>query len=60
MEIKKIHLMQWGNAEKTGVRLIADTDAGDNKEIGTPYDETSIIWGAVQAFPVDEIQPFNQ
>jgi hypothetical protein len=59
MEIKKIHLMQWGDIEKTGVRLIADTDTGDNEDIGTPYGPDSIIWTAVQTFSVEEIQPFQ-
>jgi len=58
MQIKKIHSMQWGNIEKTGVCLVADTDTGDNEEIGTPYNKTSIIWADVQAFPIEEIQPF--
>ena len=59
MQVKKIHLMQWGTLDKTIVRLIADTDTGDNEEIGTPYSPLSIIWDAVKEFPVDQIQPYQ-
>jgi hypothetical protein len=58
MEIKQIHLMQWGDEEKTVVRVVADTDRGNNEEIGTPYNAESIIWADVQAFPVEEIADY--
>jgi hypothetical protein len=58
MEIKKIHSMRWATEDKSVVGLIADTDTGDNESIGTPYGETSIIWDAVQAFPVDQIADY--
>jgi hypothetical protein len=58
MQIKKIHSMKW-TEDKSYVVLIADTGTGDSEEIATPYNETSIIWADVQAFPVDQIQPFQ-
>jgi hypothetical protein len=58
INIKTIHSMRWGSAAHDVVVLDADTDTGDHEQIGTPYDETSIIWEAVSAFPVDQIQPF--
>jgi hypothetical protein len=58
MEIKKIHSMRWATPDNTFVGLIADTDTGNNESIGTPYDNTSIIWDAVQAFPVDQIAAY--
>ena len=58
MKIKKIHSMFWATAEHDTVGLNADTDTGDDQLIGTPYNETSIIWEAVQAFPVDQIAEY--
>jgi hypothetical protein len=58
MEIKKIYSMHWATPDNTYVGLIADTDTGNNEDIGTPYNETSIIWDAVRAFPVDQITPY--
>jgi hypothetical protein len=58
MEIKKIHSMRWATADNTFVCLIADTGTGNNEQIGTPYGNTSIIWEAVQAFPVDQIAEY--
>jgi hypothetical protein len=58
MEIKKIHSMRWATADNTFVGLIADTDTGNNESIGTPYNDTSIIWEAVRAFPVDQIAEY--
>ena len=58
MEIKKIHSMRWATKDKTFVALIADTDTGNNEQIGTPYDDRSIIWEAVQSFPVDQITDY--
>jgi hypothetical protein len=58
MEIKKIHSMRWATEDKTFVGLIADTDTGNNESIGTPYNNTSIIWDAVRAFPADQIAPY--
>lgn len=58
MQVKKIHSMEWGNAEHTCVGLTADTDEGNNQLIGTPYDETSIIWEWVKEFPVDQIAEY--
>jgi len=58
MEIKKIHSMRWATLDNTFVSLIADTDTGNNEEIGTPYGEASIIWEAVRAFPVDQIDEY--
>ena len=58
MEIKKIHSMRWATADNTFVCLIADTATGNNEQIGTPYNNTSIIWEAVQAFPVDQIAEY--
>jgi hypothetical protein len=55
MKIKQIHSMFWANPEHTAVGLNADTDEENNLIIGTPYDGTSIIWEAVQAYPVDQI-----
>lgn len=59
MQIKKIHSMKWATEDKTFVCLIADTDTGDNEQIGTPYGTDSIIWDAVRAYPVDQIQPYQ-
>ena len=50
--------MRWATPDNTFVGLIADTDTGDNESIGTPYDETSIIWDAVRAFPAEQITPY--
>ena len=58
MEIKQIHSMFWGDADHTCVGLTADTSTGTNELIGTPYNETSIIWDAVKAFPVDQIAEY--
>jgi hypothetical protein len=58
MEIKKIHSMRWATADNTFVCLFADTNTGNNEEIGTPYDNTSIIWDAVKSFPTDEIAAY--
>lgn len=58
MEIKKIHSMRWAAPDNTFVVLIADTNTGNNEEIATPYDETSIIWNAVRSFPVDQIAEY--
>jgi hypothetical protein len=58
MQIKIIHSMRWATPDQTFVALVADTDTGDNEEIGTPYNGTSIIWEAVQAFPVNEIAAY--
>lgn len=58
MQVKKIHNMQWADPEHKYVRLVADTDSGDNETIGTPYGEASIIWAAVQAFPVNQIAEY--
>ena len=59
MQITKIHSMWWGDEAKTSVGIIADTDQGNNLTIGTPYDASSIIWGEVQAFPVDQIADYS-
>ena len=58
MQIKKIHSMRWATPDNTFVGLIADTDTGDNESIGTPYNSTSIIWEAIQTFPVDQIASY--
>lgn len=58
MQIKEIYSMRWATPDQTFVVLVADTDTGNNEEIGTPYDSTSIIWEAVQAFPVTEIAAY--
>jgi hypothetical protein len=58
MIINKINSMTWGNKEHTVVSLLADTNEGNNLSIGTPYDTSSIIWDAVQAFPVDQIAEY--
>ena len=50
--------MRWATPDHTFVVLFADTDTGNNEEIGTPYNGTSIIWEAVQAFPVNEIAAY--
>lgn len=50
--------MQWGDENHTCVGLTADTNAGDNVQIGTPYNDMSIIWNAVKSFPVNEIAAF--
>ena len=50
--------MRWATADNTFVCLIADTGTGNNEQIGTPYGNTSIIWEAVQAFPVDQIAEY--
>lgn len=59
MRVLKIYSMTWGNAAQTSVRLVADTDEGSNLEIGTPYSSESIIWDAVRAYPVSQIQPYQ-
>ena len=58
MNIITIHTMWWGDADRTVVGLIADTDEGTNLKIGTPYGTSSIIWEAVQAFPVNQIAEY--
>jgi hypothetical protein len=58
MQIKKIHSMRWATPDNTFVGLIADTDTGDNESIGTPYGTASIIWEALQTFPVDQISDY--
>ena len=58
MQIKQIHSMRWATPDQTFVVLFADTDTGNNEEIGTPYDSTSIIWVAVQAFPESQIAAY--
>ena len=50
--------MRWAAPDNTFVVLIADTNTGNNEEIATPYDETSIIWNAVRSFPVDQIAEY--
>lgn len=57
MQVYKIHQMAWANPDKTRVTLIADTNTGNREEISTPYGETSIIWDAVKAFPIEDIAP---
>lgn len=58
MQIKQIHSMQWATEDKSFVGIVADTDTGDNQSIGTPYNETSIIWEAVKAYPVVQIAEY--
>jgi len=58
MQIKIIHSMRWATPDHTFVSIVADTDTGNNESIGTPYDSTSIIWDAVQAFPIDQIDEY--
>jgi hypothetical protein len=58
MQIKQIHSMRWAPPDQTFVALVADTDTGDNEEIATPYNGASIIWEAVQAFPVNKIADY--
>ena len=58
MQVTKIHSMWWGDAAKTSVGLIADTDEGNELTIGTPYDTSSIIWDAVRAYPADQIAEY--
>lgn len=61
MNITQIKRMWWGDEAHTVVGLIADTsDEGNDLSIGTPYSFESIIWAAVQAFPVEQIEPFTQ
>jgi hypothetical protein len=55
MVVTKIYYMYWDNPEHTTVGLLADTNEGDNLLIGTPYNDTSIIWDAVSAYPEDQI-----
>jgi hypothetical protein len=56
--IKQIHSMRWGDAEHTCVGLTADTETGDGETLGTPYNDTSIIWADVQAFPIANISEY--
>lgn len=59
MKITQIKKMWWGDEAQTVVGLVADTsDEGTDLQIGTPYDETSIIWEAVQAFPQNQIEAY--
>jgi hypothetical protein len=58
MEIKNIHSMRWATLDKSYVVLVADTNTGNNEEIATPYGEASIIWGAVKAYPVEQIAEY--
>lgn len=58
MQIKEIYSMRWATPDQTFVALVADTDTGNNEEIATPYNDTSIIWEAVQAFPVNKIAAY--
>lgn len=58
MIILQIHSMFWADEAQTCVGLIADTDTGTEQLIGTPYDETSIIWADVSVFPVEEIAAY--
>lgn len=57
MQVFTIHEMRWANTEQTSVYLVADTSTGNGELIGTPYNAESIIWDAVRAFPVENIQP---
>lgn len=59
MQVFKIHEMRWANEDKAFVYLVADTNTGNNELISTPYNEESIIWDAVRAFPVEDIQPMQ-
>ncbi len=59
MIVYNIHSMSWGNLEKTGVVLVADTNEGKNLTIATPYSEDSIIWEWVKEFPQDQIADFE-
>lgn len=53
--------MWWMDPNKQLVALIADTsDEGPNLEIGTTYSDESIIWEALQAFPVEQIEPYTE
>lgn len=58
MKILQIKRMWWGDEKQTLVCLIADTDEGTGLTIGTPYDERSIIWTDVQAYPKELIEPY--
>jgi hypothetical protein len=59
MIITQIKSMQWMDANKQLVSLIADTsDEGLNLEIGTTYGPESIIWEAIRVFPIDQIKAY--
>lgn len=58
INIHLIRTMAWANEDQSLVLLCADTDTGQGESIMTPYSEESIIWEAVKAFPVDQIEPF--
>jgi hypothetical protein len=55
MLINKISEMQWSDVAHSAVRLIADTDQGNNINVHTLYNSTSIIWETIQAYPQDQI-----
>jgi hypothetical protein len=59
MKINLIHSMWWADEAHTAVGLIADTDNGSNLTVGTPYNETSIIWADIQAFGEENIAPYT-
>ena len=50
--------MRWATPDQTFVALVADTNTGNNEQIGTPYDSTSIIWEDVQNFPKSQIAAY--
>ena len=58
MRILTLHSINWGNPERSAVRIIADTDQGFNEDIGTPYGPSSILWNYIQTIPVDQIGPY--
>lgn len=60
MRLTQIKSMRWSNEDHTEVCLVADiADDEENASIGTPYDERSIIWADVQAFPKELIEPYT-
>lgn len=59
MIIENIHSIQWLNANKTSVRVIADVkDEGEHLTIATPYSDESIIWQWVKEFPETKIEEY--
>lgn len=55
MLINKISEMQWSDLAHSAVRLIAVTDQGNNINVHTPYNSTSIIWETIREYSQEQI-----
>jgi hypothetical protein len=58
-EILSITRMWWGNEAHTVVGLIGSTQSGETREIGTPYDASSIVWDLINQYPIESIEAYT-